>query len=67
MLYIQSFCIIFIRKRLQTIATLTALDVIDYVGHIDRIDNSIYDGAKFLMSLSNGQLSWLNLPNAPKV
>lgn len=52
----STVCIIFIRKRLQTIATLTAIDVIDYVGHIDHIDNSIYDGAKLLMSLCNGQL-----------
>jgi hypothetical protein len=50
----QWFCIVFIRKRLQTIATLPRIDEIGYVGHIDHIDSSIYDGAKFLMSLCNG-------------
>ncbi len=54
MLYMQWFCIVFIRKRLQTIATLPRIDEIGYVGHIDHIDSSIYDGAKFLMSLCNG-------------
>lgn len=54
MLYIQWFCIIFIRTRLQTTATLPRIDEIDYVGHIDHIDRTVYDGAKFLMSLCNG-------------